>query len=90
MQERVLDNAITRHRQGICNLLEKRNIKYDVKINGMRNRTLRVVVGDTLSSPMSIENGIVQGLVLSVTLFLLVAMATICRGTDKNPGYAAD
>jgi hypothetical protein len=35
-----------------------------------------------MSSPMTIENGVVQGAVLSVTL-ILVAMATICKGIEE-------
>jgi hypothetical protein len=50
--------------------------------NFKSNRTLRVAVGNTLSSPMSIENGVVQGAVLNVTLFL-VAVATICKGIEE-------
>jgi hypothetical protein len=60
--------------------------------NFMSNRTLRVPVGNTLSSPMSIKNGVVQGAVLSVTLFL-VAMATIFKGIKESTrilGYADD
>jgi hypothetical protein len=56
--------------------------------NFMSNRTLRVVVENTISSPMSIENGAV----LSVPLFL-VAMATICKGIEEPTrihGYAND
>jgi hypothetical protein len=46
----------------------------------------------TLSSLMSIENGVVQGAVLSVTLFL-VAMVTICKKIEepiKILGYEMD
>jgi hypothetical protein len=50
--------------------------------NFMSSRTLRVAVESTLSSPMNIENGLVQRAVLSVTLFL-VAMATICKGIEE-------
>jgi hypothetical protein len=39
--------------------------------NFLSNRTLRVAVGNTLSSRMSLENGVGQGVVLSVTLFLV-------------------
>jgi type II secretory pathway component PulC len=42
-------------------------------------RTLQVTIGNTYSKPREIENGVVQGAVLSMTLFL-VAMAAKCRG----------
>jgi hypothetical protein len=60
--------------------------------NFMNNRTFTVAVGNTLSSPISIKNGVVQGAVLSVTL-LFVAMATICKGIEEPTrirGYADD
>jgi hypothetical protein len=56
------------------------------------NRTLRIADGNTLSSPMIIENGVVQGAVLKVTFFL-VALATICKGIEKSTrvlGYVDD
>jgi hypothetical protein len=53
--------------------------------NIMRERTLRVAVGSTLLNDAIIENGVVQGAVLSVTLFL-VAMSEIV----KILGYADD
>jgi hypothetical protein len=46
--------------------------------NFMKERTLRVAVGTTLLNA-TIENGFVQGAVLSVTLFF-VAMSEICNG----------
>jgi hypothetical protein len=58
----------------------------------MKNRTLRVAIGNTLSEEKQIENGVVQGAVLSVTLFL-VAMAEIKHGIEepiKIIGYAHD
>jgi hypothetical protein len=45
----------------------------------MKNQTLRVAIGNILSEEKQIENGVVQGAVLSVTLFL-VAMADITHG----------
>jgi Reverse transcriptase (RNA-dependent DNA polymerase) len=58
----------------------------------MNNRSFRVAVGSTLSDPMTIENGVIQGAVLSVTLFL-VAMSGITKKI-KSPvkilGYADD
>lgn len=40
-------------------------------INFLSNRSIQVRVNSTLSDPMKIENGVPQGAVLSVTLFLL-------------------
>jgi hypothetical protein len=48
----------------------------------MINRTLRVAIGSTLSEEKQIENGVVQGVVLSVTLFL-VAMADITHRIEE-------
>jgi hypothetical protein len=45
--------------------------------NFTNDRTLWVAIGNTMSSFKEIENGVPQGVVLSVTLFL-VAMAKIC------------
>jgi hypothetical protein len=44
--------------------------------------TLREAIGNTLSEEKQIENGVVQGVVFSVTLFL-VAMAEITHGIEK-------
>jgi hypothetical protein len=58
----------------------------------MSNRKLKVAVGNHYSTPTSIENGVVQGAVLSVTLFF-VAMTDIVKDI-KEPtqimGYADD
>jgi hypothetical protein len=54
--------------------------------------TLREAIGNTLSEEKQIENGVVQRVVLSVTLFL-VAMAEITHGIEepiKIIGYADD
>jgi hypothetical protein len=59
----------------------------------MKNRTLRVAIGNTLLEQKQIKNGVVQGAVLSVTLFLVTAMAEITHGieeTIKIIGYADD
>jgi hypothetical protein len=51
-----------------------------------------MVIGNTMSSLKNIENGVQQGAVLSVTLFL-VAMAKICDKIEeptKFLGYADD
>jgi hypothetical protein len=56
------------------------------------SQTLRVAIGSTLSEEKQSENGVVQGVVLSVTLFL-VAMAEITHGIEepiKRIGYADD
>jgi Reverse transcriptase (RNA-dependent DNA polymerase) len=50
-------------------------------INFMNNRSFRVAVGNTLSDPMTIENGEIQGAVLTVTLFL-VAMSGITKKSN--------
>jgi hypothetical protein len=42
--------------------------------NFMANRTLRVQFGETTSKKYSHENGVVQGAVLIVNLFLLAMM----------------
>jgi hypothetical protein len=58
----------------------------------MKNRTLRVAIEKTLSEEKQIENGVVQGAVLSVTLFL-VAMVEITHEIEepiKIIGYADD
>jgi hypothetical protein len=58
----------------------------------MSNRKLKIAVGNHYSRPKSIENGVVQGAVLSVTSFL-VAMTDIVKDI-KEPtqimGYADD
>jgi hypothetical protein len=60
--------------------------------NFMSNRKLKVAVGNHYPKPNSIENGVAQGAVLSVTLFL-VAMTDIVKDI-KEPtqimGYADD
>jgi hypothetical protein len=48
----------------------------------MKNRTLLKAIGSTLSEEKQIENGVVQGAVLSVTLFL-VPMADITHGIEE-------
>jgi hypothetical protein len=52
--------------------------------NFMRERTLRVAVGiSTLLDERPIENGVVQGAVLSVTLFIVI-MAGVTDGTEDH------
>jgi hypothetical protein len=96
-------NGVSRYFKGLRYVLE---IKYpkkikDWKIDGkllhfinefMKNRTFRVAIGNTVSEQKQIENGVVQGAVLSVTLFL-VAMVEITHGIEepiKIIGYADD
>jgi hypothetical protein len=58
----------------------------------MENRSFRVVLGQETSGKMYIENGVVQGAVISVTLFLVV-MAEITnqiRQSVQIVGYADD
>jgi ribonuclease HI len=56
------------------------------------NRSLKTVIGPHESEVVAIENGVPQGAVLSVTLFL-IAIADICRLEEQNCemiGYADD
>jgi hypothetical protein len=58
--------------------------------NSIRNQHFRVLIGDTLSDVHSQENGIVQGAILSVNLFL-IALRSITPCIDpsvKIIGYA--
>jgi hypothetical protein len=60
--------------------------------NFTKDRSFRVTVGNTFSTKMNIENGTVQGAVISVTLFL-IAMTDICKGMEeptKMIGYVDD
>jgi hypothetical protein len=60
--------------------------------NFMENRLFRVILGESSSERTSIENGMVQGAVMSVTLFL-VAMADIIQQVQRPVemiGYADD
>jgi hypothetical protein len=49
----------------------------------MKNRTLRVAIGSTLWEEKQIENGVIQGTVVRLTLFL-VAMADITHGIEDT------
>jgi hypothetical protein len=61
----------------------KINVKWLHFINKfMKSRTLRVVIANRVSEDKQIENGAVQGAVLSVTFFL-VAMAEITHGIEE-------
>jgi Reverse transcriptase (RNA-dependent DNA polymerase) len=56
----------------------------------LSNRSLKTVVGAHESEEVAIKNGVPQGAVLSVTLFL-IAIADICRFEERNYemiGYA--
>jgi hypothetical protein len=58
----------------------------------IENFVLRVAVGNTLSNEAVVENGVVQGVVLGVTLFL-IAMSEICDRIQepvKIIGYEDD
>jgi len=59
--------------------------------NFLEGRKLKTLVGSQESEEQEIENGVVQGAVLSVTLFL-VAIANICSSQEnyKMIGYADD
>jgi ribonuclease HI len=82
-------------RYGIVKLLK--NMPIDGRMLGnvkefMTNRTLRVAIGAHISDLVTIENGVPQGAVLSVTLFL-VALSNIDRDIErptKTIGYADD
>jgi hypothetical protein len=50
--------------------------------NFMNDHTLRLAIDNTMCSFKNIENGVPQGAVLTVTLFL-VAMAKICDKIEK-------
>jgi hypothetical protein len=57
-----------------------------------KDRSFRVTVGNTFSTKINIENGIVQGAVISVTVFL-IAMTDIYKGMEaptKVIGYVDD
>jgi hypothetical protein len=59
---------------------------------GPKVATLQVALGNYLSNSKEIKNEVVQGMVLSVTLFL-IAMADIIKGTKETCtilGYADD
>jgi hypothetical protein len=49
----------------------------------MANRTFRVEFGETTSKKYSQENGVVQGAVLSVNLFLLAMMDITSVAKDR-------
>jgi hypothetical protein len=51
--------------------------------NFIKDRSFRVIVGNTFSTKINIENGIIQGAVIIVTLFL-IAMTDICKGMKNQ------
>jgi hypothetical protein len=60
--------------------------------NFTKDRSFRVKKGNTFSTEMNIQDGIVQGAVINVTLFL-IAMTDICKGMEeptKMVRYAED
>jgi hypothetical protein len=50
--------------------------------NFTEDQTFKVIIGDTKSEKMTIDNGVVQGAVLSVTLFL-IAISEMADKTKK-------
>jgi ribonuclease HI len=82
-------------RHGIISWLKDRQIDGRILqfISGfLSNRSMKTMVGALESDEVEIENGVPQGAVLSVTLFL-IAIADICRYDDekyKMIGYADD
>jgi hypothetical protein len=57
--------------------------------NFTEDRAFKVIIGDTKSKKITIENGVVQGAVLGVTLFL-IAISKIADKTkeprNERPG----
>jgi hypothetical protein len=52
-------------------------------IRVIEDRTFKVIIGDTKSEKITIDNGVVQGAVLSVTLFL-IAISEMAN--NERPG----
>jgi hypothetical protein len=52
-------------------------------IRVIEDRTFKVIIGDTKSEKITIDNGVVQGAVLSVTLFL-IAISEMAN--NESPG----
>jgi Reverse transcriptase (RNA-dependent DNA polymerase)/RNase H len=82
-------------RRGILNWLLNKGINGHMLAfiqNFMTNRRMKVIVDDVTSEEQHIENGVVQGAVISVTLFL-AAMADIVKVKQVDSvmvGYADD
>jgi ribonuclease HI len=60
--------------------------------NFMTGRSIRVAIGNTLSEPQNVENGVPQGAVISVTMFL-IAIDPITKKINNETsmiGYADD
>jgi Reverse transcriptase (RNA-dependent DNA polymerase) len=79
----ILDNLIGMHIQGRFLAFSK---------NFMSSRTIQVAVGNNYSDTKLIENGVPQGAVLSVTLFLvgINPIAQFSNVYSKMVGYADD
>jgi Reverse transcriptase (RNA-dependent DNA polymerase) len=82
-------------RYGIIKWLNERQIDgrlLQFIVGFLQNRSLKTTIGAQESEEIEIENGVPQGAVLSVTLFL-IAVADICRPSNSNYkmiGYADD
>jgi ribonuclease HI len=90
--EKAYDTA---WRHGILKNLSEMTLKGKLMLflqNFMNNRTFRVIVGNTMSKKCTQANGVVQGAVISVNLFL-VAINSITRCVEapvKIVGFADD
>jgi hypothetical protein len=58
--------------------------------NFMLNRKLRIAVGNYFWNPKEIKNGVEQGAVLSVALFLIADIVKEIKATCKILGYTDD
>jgi hypothetical protein len=58
----------------------------------MSNRTFRVMIGDQLSAPYIQQNGVIQGAVLSVNLFLfsMIDITSCVRTPVEVIGFEDD
>jgi Reverse transcriptase (RNA-dependent DNA polymerase)/Endonuclease-reverse transcriptase len=82
-------------RRGIVNWLDQKNVKgrmLKYAENFMDERLIKVIIGNTESEELTIENGVVQGAVISVTLFLaaIADITKIRREEIEAIGYADD
>jgi ribonuclease HI len=90
--EKAYDTA---WRYGILKNLTEMNLKGRLMLyirNFTNNRTFRVIIGNTLSKKCTQENGVVQGAVISVNLFLVgINGITKCaQAPIKIVGFADD
>jgi endonuclease/exonuclease/phosphatase family metal-dependent hydrolase len=82
-------------RRGILNEMLKMNINGRMlrySSNFMSNRRIKVAIGNTMSNEVILENGVPQGAVISVTLFLIAInpITKLETITTKMVGYADD